>query len=64
MLTERMSLALNDQLNAEFASSYACLSLAAQFGAQSLPGLSRWLRTHAEEERAHAMKIFDPGSLR
>ncbi len=59
MLTERMSLALNDQLNAEFASSYAYLSRAAQFGTQSLPGLSHWFRTHAEEERAHAMKIFD-----
>ena len=59
MLTERMSRALNEQLNAEFASSYAYLSLAAHFGAQSLPGLSHWFRTHAEEEQAHAMKIFD-----
>ena len=59
MLTERMSLALNDQLNAELASSYTYLSLAAHFGAQSLPGRSHWFRTHAEEERAHAMKIFD-----
>ena len=59
MLTERMSLALNDQLNAEFASSYAYLNLAAHFGSQSLPGLSHWFRAHAEEEQAHAMKIFD-----
>lgn len=59
MLTEKMSLALNDQLNAELASSYTYLNLAAHFGAQSLPGLAHWFRTHAEEEQAHAMKIFD-----
>lgn len=59
MLTEQMNIALNDQLNEEFASSYAYLSLAAHFGAQSLPGFSHWFRTHAEEERGHALKIFD-----
>jgi len=59
MLTERMSLALNDQLNAELASSYTYLGLAAHFGSQSLPGLAHWFRTHAEEEQVHAMKIFD-----
>ena len=59
MLTERMNIALNDQLNAEFASSYSYLSLAAHFDAQSLPGFSHWFRTHAEEERSHALKIFD-----
>ena len=59
MLTQRMNTALNSQLNAEFSSSYTYLSLAAYFAEQSLPGFSHWFRTHAEEERAHAMKIFD-----
>ena len=54
-----MNTALNNQLNAEFTSSYTYLSLAAYFAEQSLPGFSHWFHTHAEEERAHAMKIFD-----
>lgn len=52
-------MALNDQLNAEFSSSYIYLNLAAYFDSQSLPGFSHWFRTHADEERAHAMRIFD-----
>lgn len=59
MLHERMTKALNDQINAELYSSYLYLSMSAYFDSEDLPGLARWMRVQAREEDSHAMKIFD-----
>ena len=59
MLNPKVQDALNKQINAEFFSSYLYLSMSAYFEAEELKGLAHWIRVQAEEERKHAMKIFD-----
>lgn len=59
MLSPKLQDALNAQINLEMASSYAYLAMAAHLEGISLPGMSNWMRIQAEEERTHAMKLFD-----
>lgn len=59
MLKESVENALNEQINAEFYSSYLYLSMAAYYEDEGLPGFASWMRAQAEEERAHAMRIYD-----
>ena len=49
----------NDQINAELASAYLYLSMAAYFEDKNLPGFAHWMRMQNEEETAHAMRFFD-----
>jgi ferritin len=58
MLSKKMEKALNEQLNAELASSYIYLSLAAYFESENLEGFASWMQTQAQEEVVHAMKIY------
>ncbi len=58
MLGSKMEKALNDQLNAELASSYIYLSLAAYFESENLEGFASWMEVQAQEEVGHAMKIY------
>lgn len=51
--------AFNEQINAEFYSSFLYLSMAAHFEAESLPGIAKWLKIQAVEETGHAMKFFN-----
>ena len=59
MISKNIQTALNKQLNAEFYSSYFYLSMSAYFEANDLQGFAKWFRMQADEEYAHAMKIFD-----
>lgn len=59
MISKKIQNALNEQLNAEFYSSYVYLSMSAYFESKDLQGFARWFRLQADEEYAHAMKIFD-----
>ncbi|MFW5696281.1 MAG: ferritin [Phototrophicaceae bacterium] len=59
MLTEAMQAALNDQINMELRAYYTYLSMSAHFQAEGLPGFAEWMYHHAEEEKAHAMKIYN-----
>lgn len=59
MLSNTLQQALNDQIRKEFHSSYLYLSMAAYFEAENLPGMAHWMRLQADEEREHAMKIYD-----
>lgn len=59
MLSKKLERALNDQLNAEFFSSYLYLSLSAHFQRDNLDGFATWMRSQAQEELAHAMKFYD-----
>lgn len=58
MLSDRMTKALNDQINAELYSAYIYLAMAAYFEEQNLSGASSWMRHQAQEEVEHAMKFF------
>ena len=59
MISRKIQEALNKQINAEFYSSYFYLSMSAYFEVKDLQGFAKWFRLQADEEYAHAMKIFD-----
>lgn len=59
MISEKMLKALNDQLNAEYFSSYLYLAMAAYFESENLPGFAHWMRLQSQEELEHAMKFFE-----
>ncbi len=58
MLKAIVQEALNNQINAEIASSYLYLSMAAYFESKNFRGLAQWMQIQAREEWKHAMKIF------
>ena len=58
MLRDAVADALNEQLNAEYYSEYLYLSMAAYFEDAGLPGFASWLQAQADEEHAHAMRIY------
>jgi ferritin len=58
MLKPNVQDALNNQLNAELASSYLYLSMAAHFETRNLHGMAQWMYAQAREEWNHAMRIF------
>lgn len=59
MLKEKIEKALNEQINAELYSAYLYQSMAAYFEDKSLAGFAQWMDRQAEEEMAHARKIYD-----
>jgi ferritin len=58
-INEQVASAVNDQIQKEFASFYLYLSMAAYFEDQGLDGFGHWMRLQADEERVHAMKLYD-----
>jgi ferritin len=58
MLGDRMTKALNKQVNAELYSSYLYLSMSSYFRRTGLIGCARWMEVQALEELTHAMKFF------
>ena len=58
-MNPKVEKALNEQMHAEFFSFYLYLSVAAYFTALHLDGFAHWMRIQAQEELAHAMKLFD-----
>lgn len=59
MINAKVQEALNAQINKELYSAYLYLSMSAHFEAQSLPGFAKWTRMQADEEKEHALRIFD-----
>ncbi len=59
MLKDPIEEALNDQINAELYSEYVYLSMAAYYEEEGLPGFAAWMRAQADEEHAHAMRLYD-----
>jgi ferritin len=51
--------AINDQINSEFQASYSYLAMAAYCDREKFSGAAQWLRMQSDEERLHAMKLFD-----
>lgn len=58
MLSKKMEKALNEQINAEFYSSYLYLAMSAHFETVGLPGCAQWMQAQAQEEWFHGMKIY------
>lgn len=50
---------LIEQANQELNASNLYLSMSLWFHDQELPGSAIWCRTHSDEERDHALRIFD-----
>lgn len=59
MLAKTVQDAINNQINMEFVSSYIYLSMSAHFEHENLPGFAKWMFVQGEEERLHAMKLFN-----
>ena len=59
MLSKDMSTVLNKQVQAEFQASYVYLAMSAYCDSLYLPGFAAWMRRQSEEERGHAMRLFD-----
>ena len=59
MLPPKLNEALNIQMNNEFYSEYAYLSMAAYFHSNDLDGMANFFHIQAKEEHFHAMKIFN-----
>lgn len=59
MLSKTMEDALNRQVNREFYSSYLYLGMSAYFETVNLKGFAGWMKVQANEERNHAMKIYE-----
>lgn len=58
MLTEKLQVALNGQLNRELYSAYLYLSMNAYFKSVNLDGFANWMQVQAQEELTHAMKFY------
>jgi len=58
-LSDRMQVALNRQIKAEFDSAYIYLGLSAEMESRNLKGFAHWLRVQWEEELAHGLKLYD-----
>jgi ferritin len=59
MIGKAIQDAMNEQISKEFFSSYLYLSMAAYFEDKNLAGFAHWMRLQADEEREHAMKIYN-----
>ena len=51
--------AFNKQIKNELFSGYLYLSMFAHFDHENFPGFASWMRLQAQEEAAHAMRLFD-----
>mgnify|MGYP000933572948 CR=1 FL=1 len=59
MLNEKIEAAISDQINYELHSAYLYFGMAAAMEDLSYPGIAHWMRTQANEEMFHAVKLFD-----
>lgn len=58
MLDEGLQEAMNRQINLEFYSAYAYLSMAAHFESVTLLGFAHWMQNQSREEQKHAMRLY------
>lgn len=59
MISEKLLKKLNEQIQKEFYSAYLYLSIEAYFASLNLNGFANWFHVQAQEERDHAMFIFN-----
>lgn len=58
-LSKKMEAAINEQINAEFYSSYLYMSMAVYFEQMNLKGFANWMHVQAHEEWGHGKKLLD-----
>lgn len=58
MLSDKMTAALNEQVNNEMFSAYLYLAMSAYFADLGLPGFASWFDVQTKEELTHGMKIY------
>jgi ferritin len=58
-ISKSMAEALNGQINAELYSAYVYASMSAFFESEDFKGFAAWMTAQAQEEVAHAMKIYN-----
>lgn len=59
MPSEKITQALNQQIQSELYASHLYLAMSAYADSRNLPGFAAWMRHQSEEERGHALRIFD-----
>lgn len=59
MIKKSVEEAINKQIMNEFYSAYLYLSMAAYCETINLGGFASWMRSQYEEERGHALRLFD-----
>jgi ferritin len=59
MLSEKMTKALNEQINKEMYSAYLYLSMSSYSDYKGLKGFANWYFVQQQEEMDHAMRIYN-----
>ncbi|MCY6485260.1 ferritin [Clostridium aestuarii] len=59
MISQKLFEELNKQINYELYSAHLYLAMAAYCASQDLDGFTNFFKVQAEEEKFHAMKLFD-----
>jgi len=59
VLSEKLTSALSEQVNAEYYSAYIYLSMSATADGMGLKGAANWLFAQAQEEMAHGTNIYE-----
>ena len=59
MIKQTLQDAINNQINKEIFSEYYYLSMVSYFESEDLPGFAQFFKVQVEEERFHAMRLFD-----
>lgn len=59
MVSNKLEIAINEQINAEFWSAYLYLSMSVHFANKGLPGFANWFKVQFQEEQDHAMKLIN-----
>lgn len=58
MLSEKMTKAINDQVNKEIYSAYLYVGMAAYAASMGLGGIANWFQVQTKEELSHAVKFM------
>ena len=59
MISKHLNDELNKQITYEFYSSHLYLAMSSKLASIDFIGAATWMKTQAEEERIHALKIVD-----
>ncbi|BCS32877.1 ferritin [Luteitalea sp. TBR-22] len=58
-MSSRVYEAINDQVNNELSASHSYLAMSGVCEQLNFPGAAHWFRVQSEEERGHALRLFD-----
>jgi len=58
MIHKDLEEAINDQINQELTASYNYLGMSNYFDTQNLDGFANWMMMQHDEEKVHAMKLY------